>query len=110
MGADPTPASRSFTVDAEVAGKASAAKTQKQHGKKIVVKVKVKAKEPLTAKARGKIKINPTYKLKPKKAQVAAGQTKTLKLKPKKERQAKRIAGALEARQEGDREADGEAH
>ena len=46
----------SFAVDAltdtKLAGRASAAKTQKQQGKKIVVKVKVKAKEPLTAKAR----------------------------------------------------------
>ena len=96
VGADPTPASRSFTVDAEVAGKASAAKTQKQHGKKIVVKVKVKANEKLTAKASGKVKVNPTYKLKPKTAQLTAGQTKALKLKPKKKGQAKRIAGALE--------------
>ena len=54
----------------------------------------MKAKEQLTAKASGKIKVNPTYKLKPKKAKLAAGQTKTLKLKPKKA-QAKRIAGAL---------------
>ena len=98
VGADPTPASRSFrsAVDAEVAGKASAAKTQKQHGKKIVVKVKVKANEKLTAKASGKVKVNPTYKLKPKTAQVTAGKTKALKLKPKKKGQAKRIAGALE--------------
>ena len=51
----------------------------------------MKAKERLTAKASGKIKVNPTYKLKPKKVQVAAGKTKTLKLKPKKAK-AKRIA------------------
>ena len=76
-------------------GKASVAKAQRQHGKKIVVKVKVKAKERLTAKASGKIKVKPTYKLKPKKVQVAGGKTKTLKLKPKKEGQAKRIAAAL---------------
>ena len=95
VGADPTPASRSFTVDAEVAGKASAAKTQKQHGKKIVVKVKVKAKEQLTAEASGEIKVNPAYRLKPTKAHVAAGKTKTLTLKPKKKGQTKRIARAL---------------
>ena len=84
-----------LTVDTVASGRVSAAQTQRQHGKKIVVKVKVKAKEQLTAKASGKVKVNPTYKLKPKKAQVAAGETKTLKLKPKKKGQAKRIAAAL---------------
>ena len=88
-----------FAVDAltdtKLAGRASAAKTQKQQGKKIVVKVKVKADEQLTAKASGKIKVNPTYKLKPRKAQLTAGQTKTLTLRPKNKGQAKRIVGAL---------------
>ena len=90
-----TPATPTPPPDTVIAGRASAAKTQKQHGKRIVVKVKVKAKEQLTAKASGKIKIKPTYKLKSKKAQVAGGKTKTLKLKPKKKGQAKRIVGAL---------------
>ena len=47
-----------------------------------------------SAKASGKIKVNPTYKLKPKKVKPATGETKTLKLKPKKAK-AKKIAGAL---------------
>jgi hypothetical protein len=56
--------------------------------------VKVKARERLTAKASGEIKMNPTYKLRPKKVQVGAGKTKTLKLKPKK-KAARKIATAL---------------
>ena len=75
-------------------GKATAKPTQSQKGKKIVVKVKVKARERLTAKASGEIKVNPTYKLRPKKVQVAAGKSKTLKLKPKK-KAARKIATAL---------------
>jgi hypothetical protein len=81
--------------DTKLAGRARAATTQDQSGEGIVVRVKVKAKEQLTAKASGTVKVNPSYKLKSKKAQVAAGNTKTLKLKPKKEGQAKRIAAAL---------------
>ncbi len=47
-----------------------------------------------SAKASGKIKVNPTYKLKPKKVKPATGETKTLKLRPKKAK-AKKIAAAL---------------
>ena len=47
-----------------------------------------------SAKASGKIKVNPTYKLKPKKVKLATGETKTLKLRPKKAK-AKKIAAAL---------------
>ena len=75
-------------------GKATAKPTQRQTGRKIVLKVKVKARERLTAKASGKVKVNPTYKLRPKKVRLAARQTKTLRLKPKKTA-ARRIAQAL---------------
>ena len=81
-------------ADATLAGKASAARTQRQSGSRIVVKAKVKAKEQLTAKATGKIKVNPAYKLKPQKVRVAAGKTKTLKLKPQK-KAATKIVRAL---------------
>ena len=64
-------------------GKATAKRLRRQEGKKIRVKVNVKAKQRLTAKATGKIEIGPTYKLKPKKVHVAAGMTKRLKLMPK---------------------------
>lgn len=80
--------------DTTLMGKAKASKTQEQHGRRIVVRVKVKAKEKLTAEARGKIKLNPTYKLKPKKVELTTGATKTLKLKPKKA-QAKKVTKAL---------------
>ena len=79
---------------ADVAGKATAAKTQRQHGNAIVVKVKVTADETLTANASGKIKVNPSYKLRPKKAELTAGEASTLKLKPKKA-QARQIVAAL---------------
>ena len=80
--------------DTKLAGKATAATTQGQSGTKIVVRVKLKAKEQLTVKASGMVKVDPTYKLRPKKVQVAAGKTKTLKLKPKK-KAARKIAAAL---------------
>ena len=81
-------------TDTKLAGKASAKKIQRQRGKRIRVAVKVKAKEQLTAKASGKIRINPTYKLKPKKVKLAAGKTRTLRLKPGK-KAAGKIARAL---------------
>ena len=81
-------------ADTDLAGTASAPRTQRQSGKKIVVRVKVKAKERLTAKASGKIKVNPTYKLRPKKLRLAALQTKPLRLKPK-QKAARKIATAL---------------
>jgi hypothetical protein len=76
-------------------GSASAKGTQKQKGHRIRVRVKVNAKHRMTARASGKIKINPTYQLKPKQVQVAAGKTKTLKLEPKRKTQAKKIGAAL---------------
>ena len=75
-------------------GKASAPKTQKQAGKTILVKVRIEGKERLTAKARGQIRVNTTYKLKPQTVDVARGDTKKLRLKPKKAK-SKRILDAL---------------
>ena len=82
------------TSPTSVRARTTAQRTQKQRGKRIRVKVKVKAKERLTARATGEVEINPTYKLKPRRIQVAAGKTKTLKLKPRK-KAARRIAHAL---------------
>jgi hypothetical protein len=96
-----TPAGRDLYLavdgltDTKLAGRSSAARTQRQTGKTIRVKVKVKAKERLTAKASGKIRVNPTYKLKPKRVKLDAGETRTLKLKPRKRAQVKKIARAL---------------
>ena len=75
-------------------GKASAAKTQKQTGKTILVKLRIEAKERLTAKARGQIRVNTTYKLKPQTVDLARGDTKKLRLKPKQAK-SKRILDAL---------------
>ena len=102
---DPSPATRSFTVDTTpsgpgpedttIDGAVSAQKTQKQKGKKIVVKARVSASEDLSATGSGKIKIaKKSYKLKPQTKSVSEGKKKTLKLKPKK-KQAKKIAKAL---------------
>ena len=81
-------------TDAVLRGNATAKRTQKQQDNTVRIAVKIKAKERLSAKVTGKIKVNPTYKLEPKKVQVAAGKTKTLKLKPKK-KAARKIATAL---------------
>ena len=83
-------------VDAIVDGSVSAKKTQRQRGRKIVVKAKVKANEELTADAGGEVKLGgKSYNLKPKDAQVGTDQKK-LKLKPKRRKDRKRIAGALD--------------
>ena len=57
---DPTPASRSFAVEAEVidtavAGSATTRKVQKQRGRKLGIKVKVKAGEDLRVGLSGKV-------------------------------------------------------
>jgi hypothetical protein len=70
-----------------------AKKTQKQKGKKIVVKVKVGAAEAATAMAKGKIG---KAKLKPASKPIAAGETTVLKLKPKGKKTSKKLAKALD--------------
>jgi hypothetical protein len=80
---------------ADVAGKARAAKAQRQHANAIVVKVNVSADERLTAEASGKIKVNPSYELGPKKVELTTGEASTLKLKPKAKAQARQIVDTL---------------
>ena len=65
--------------DTSVDGSATAWKTQRQRGKRVVVRVKVSAGQDLAAKARGKIKLK----------------KKAHKLKPKKRKDARKIAKAL---------------
>jgi hypothetical protein len=77
-----------------VAGKVKANPNQVVEA--VLVKLEVAATEQLTARASGVIEFNPTYELKPKTVEIAAGKTKTLKLKPKKKAQAKKIAKALD--------------
>ncbi len=90
------PATREFTVDTAVKGKSTAKKTQKQKGKKVVVKVEVKAKEDLDVAASGKVTVKKkSYKLKKASKSVAKGKSATLKLMPKKSKDAKKIAKSL---------------
>ena len=79
-----------------VYGKATASKTQRQTGRKIVVKVKVKAKEDLDAKASGDVMVGKrSYELKQASKFLAQGKSATLKLKPAKSKDNKKIAEAL---------------
>ena len=94
---DPSPALAKFNRDATIQGSASAKRRQKQKkSKRVVIKADVRAGEPLTAKATGKVKLKKrTYKLKPQTKNVASGKSKKLKLKLKKSKDAKKIAKAL---------------
>lgn len=84
-------------IVAGVYGKATARRSQKQKGEKIVVKVEVGAKEKLDAKASGKVTVKrKSFMLRQVSKSVARGKTATLKLKPAKSGDAKKIAGALE--------------
>ncbi len=100
---DPTPALRNFTVDTSppdtaVSGSASAKGTQRQEGKKIVVKAKVKAGEDLYAVGTGRVKLRKkTYELEARPKSVAAGEQEALKLTPTRERDTEAIAKALKA-------------
>ena len=79
-----------------VDGSATARPTQRCRGTRIHVAVKVKAEEALTATVSGKLKAKHVYKLKPKTAEVTAGEVVTLVLKPRRKGAAKRIAAALQ--------------
>jgi hypothetical protein len=54
----------------------------------------VSADDDLTARLRGRVRVNPTYRLKGKTRKIRGGTTKALKLTPKR-KPTKRIAGAL---------------
>jgi hypothetical protein len=80
----------------EVWGTASARRAQGQHGRKIGLRLKVRAEEDLTAKGKGVVEAGGTpYRLKPKRIEVSTAQVKTLKLRPRRARASKEIAGAL---------------
>ena len=79
-----------------VYGNATARKTQRQKGGNVVVKVAVKAKEKLDARASGKITINrKSYRLKPISKSVAQGKSAILKLTPAKPLNVWKIVRAL---------------
>ena len=82
--------------DTAVYGSATAGKTRRQRGKRVVVPIKVTAEQDLGARARGTIRLKgKAYALKPRTVDVAAGEKKTLKLKPKKRKHAKKSARVL---------------
>ena len=81
-------------VDRELAGSATAKGMQIKKGGDIRVRVKITAQEAISAEASGRIKVNPTYKLKPETMQVAGATSKTMQLVPKK-KHGKKIAKAL---------------
>jgi CSLREA domain-containing protein len=90
-------------TDSEIMGEASASKTQRLKGKwkrlkakRIRVAIKVQAAEELGVSATGNIKVNRTYKLKPKTIDVAANESRRLWLKPKR-KAARRIVRALKS-------------
>ncbi len=89
----PTPSA----LDTKLDGSSSAKKTQKQKGRKIAIKVVVNAREALTAKATGKIKVGrKSYVLKTLTKKVTVGRA-TLTLKPKKAKHRRAIIAALKA-------------
>ena len=93
-----------------VDGSASAAKSQKQRGSQVAVRVRATATEDLAAKATGRVVVGKeSFKLKPAKMGVSvasssgsakaagkkASKTRILKLIPKKNRDEKKIVQAL---------------
>jgi DNA-binding beta-propeller fold protein YncE len=83
-------------TDNRVSGNAKARKTQKQKRRKIVVKVRVRAGEDITARGGGRVRVGRrAYGLRVQRKNVASGKKRTLKLRPKKARNSKRIARAL---------------
>ena len=94
--ADPTPASRSFTVDTAVAGaKASARRVQRQH-RRVKVKVKATAKEGVIVKATGKVKVGgKKLKLKRRRKAIDPGERVRLALRPKRRRAGAKVMRAL---------------
>ena len=94
-GTDPPPPGTDPS-DTNLDGAATAKMTQKKMGKKIVVKVNVKAQEDLRAEADGAVKVGKkSYKLKPTTKDVSSGNKTTLKLVPKKKMDKKKIVKAL---------------
>jgi 6-phosphogluconolactonase (cycloisomerase 2 family) len=97
--ADPTPATRSFTVDTVLSGgRVKAGKKQTQKGRKIVLKVTLSASENTTGTGSGKVTIGKrSYGLKPVTAGIQAGKERPFKLKLKKPSQGAKIVDALTA-------------
>jgi hypothetical protein len=82
------------TLDGTFSALSDPKASQIKRGGDIRVRVRVSAQEQLTAEASGRIKLNPSFKLKPKSMQVAGASGKTMQLVPRK-KHGKKIAKAL---------------
>ncbi len=79
-----------------VDGTATARRTQKQRGKRIVIEVRVKAKEKLEVRAAGRVRATKnTYGLEAKEKSFAGGEKGSLKLVPERLGDSKKIAKHL---------------
>ena len=76
-------------------GSTSAARAQKQKGKKIEIEVTVSCTEDVTADAGGKVKAGRSYDLAPLTEAFQAGESRTLTLKPEKTKDARAIRKAI---------------
>lgn len=95
---DSSPASRAFKVDTKLKGSARAKGKQSQKGSKISIVAKATAKEKLSAKGSGAVKLGKaSYALKATTEQLKKGRSRKLKLKPKKSKNTKKLAAALAA-------------
>jgi 6-phosphogluconolactonase (cycloisomerase 2 family) len=97
---DPSPATRSFTVDTLlVGGKVKAGKKQRQKGRQVVVKLTLTAAEAADGTATGKVLVGKrSYRLKPLTRSLQPGTGKQFSLKPVTAKQRKKIVAALRKR------------
>lgn len=95
--ADPSPASRTFTIDRKVLdADLTAKKKQRQKGKKIKVKLKASAQERVTVRAKGMVKLpGRDARLEPTTKKFGAGKAKVLRLLLKRKRDRSRVLKAL---------------
>ncbi len=95
---DPSPASRSFTVETGVSAIVAAAKAQRQRRKRIRVTLEVRAGEVVSATVTGKIKVRKAdrrgrrrYALEATSRRFSAGETALLRLVPSRESAERKI-------------------
>lgn len=99
---DPSPAARVFAVDTSIAGELSAKSVQKQHRRRVRIKVSVIAAEQLAIRVRGAIALkrprgnaSRRFALAPRTAQLSAGRTKAIRLHLAERSDQRRIAKAV---------------
>ncbi len=96
-GTDPTPARRSFTVDTRVARPiVTAPRIQKQSGRRVVVRVRAGAGEPVELRGRGAIRRGRrSFGLRAARRSAPAGRRKVLRLTPSHRFDSRRIERLL---------------